>query len=102
MQNLVVVKMYEAARARAAEADAALQRGESWGRLHGVPMTVKENFAIKGVQTTCGNMRYAVLSDGGAYKPDINATVVDRVLSEGAVIFGKVRFQSFLSPFALI
>ena len=42
--NLVVVKMYDAARQRAAEADAALARGELWGRLHGVPMTVKENF----------------------------------------------------------
>ena len=27
-------------------------------------MTVKENFAIKGVQTTCGNLRYAKLSNG--------------------------------------
>ena len=92
--NLVVVKMYEAARARALQADAALARGESWGRLHGVPMTVKENFAIKGVQTTCGNLRYATLSDGEPYKPDINATVVDRVLAEGAIIMGKTNLPT--------
>ena len=92
--NLVVVKMYAAARVRAGEADAARARGESWGRLHGVPMTVKENFAIEGVQTTCGNLRYATLSLGEPYKPDINAAVVERVLAEGAVIFGKTNLPT--------
>ena len=57
-------------------------------------MTVKENFAIQGVQTTCGNLRYAELEQGEPYKPDINATVVDRVLAEGAVIFGKTNLPT--------
>ena len=38
--NAVVVWDLERARIRAVEADAALARGESWGPLHGIPMTV--------------------------------------------------------------
>src|SRR4030095_13040052 len=36
------------ARARAREADAALGRGESWGPLHGVPMTIKDALETAG------------------------------------------------------
>merc|ERR1719428_1881325 len=76
-------------------------------------MTVKENFAIKGVQTTCGNLRYAKLSNGSVggtgrllwrrprnpYLPDINATVVDRLLAEGAVIMGKTNLPTDAADF---
>ena len=40
--NAVPVLDAERAAARARAADAALERGEVWGPLHGVPMTVKE------------------------------------------------------------
>ena len=39
--NCVVVKTYETALARAAEADKAQKMGISWGKLHGVPMVSK-------------------------------------------------------------
>ena len=42
------------ARARAREADAALARGELWGPLHGVPMTIKDALETAGVRTTGG------------------------------------------------
>jgi amidase len=38
--NAVVTLDAERARGRARAADAARQRGESWGALHGLPMTV--------------------------------------------------------------
>jgi amidase len=44
----------ERARQRAREADAALAHGQSWGPLHGVPMTVKEAFNVVGLPTTWG------------------------------------------------
>ena len=47
--NAVVVWQAEAARERARAADAALARGEIWGPLHGVPMTVKESFNMAGL-----------------------------------------------------
>ena len=37
--NAVVVRRFEAARSRADAADEATAAGESWGPLHGVPMT---------------------------------------------------------------
>jgi amidase len=39
--NAIVVRQVEQARERAQAADAALARGERWGPLHGIPMTVK-------------------------------------------------------------
>ena len=52
--NSVVALDAERARARAAEADAAHARGQSWCRLHGLPMTVKDAFETEGVVTTSG------------------------------------------------
>ena len=43
------------ARSRARAADAALAKGEIWGPLHGVPMTVKESYNVAGSPTTCGD-----------------------------------------------
>ena len=55
----VAVLDAERARERARAADAALARGESWGPLHGVPMTVKESFNVAGQPTTWGSSRCA-------------------------------------------
>ncbi|GIR55561.1 MAG: hypothetical protein CM15mP62_30320 [Rhodospirillaceae bacterium] len=52
--NAIIYLDKEAARERAKEADEALAKGESWGALHGVPMTVKENFNIAGQPSTWG------------------------------------------------
>ena len=53
--NAIVVLDEERARERAREADAALVRGEIWGPLHGVPMTIKESYDVAGLITTRGN-----------------------------------------------
>ncbi|OYU65263.1 MAG: amidase, partial [Burkholderiales bacterium PBB5] len=50
--NAVVVLDEERARARARQADEALARGEVWGPLHGLPMTIKESFNLTGTPTT--------------------------------------------------
>src|SRR4051812_40371892 len=52
--NAVVVRDVDRARARAREADAALAKGEVWGPLHGVPMTLKESYDVAGLKTTWG------------------------------------------------
>lgn len=41
--NSVVSLDLERARTRAKAADEALMRGESWGLLHGLPITVKDS-----------------------------------------------------------
>ena len=52
--NAVVVRTFDEARAAADAADAALARGESFGSLHGVPMSIKESYVIEGTSTTWG------------------------------------------------
>ncbi len=89
--NAIVVTDMPAARARAREADAALARGEHWGALHGVPMTIKESFDVVGMPTTWG---VPALRNN---RPAANAVVVDRLLGAGAVIFGKTNVPSLLA-----
>ena len=44
--NAIVVLDRERARKRAKAADRALAKGDLWGPLHGVPMTIKESFDV--------------------------------------------------------
>jgi amidase len=83
--NAVVVRDFDRARARARQADEALARGELWGPLHGLPMTVKESFDLPGTPTTWGIPDFKT---NLAQRP---ATAVQRLLDAGAVIFGKTN-----------
>jgi amidase len=89
--NAVVVTQLDVARSRADDADAALARGELWGPLHGVPMTVKESYDLAGLPTTWG---LPALKD---IKVPANALAVDRMLGAGAVIFGKTNVPVLLA-----
>lgn len=89
--NAIVVFDEERARARARALDAATARGESWGPLHGVPMTVKESFDIAGLPTTWG---VPALRDTVA---TANAATVAALLQAGAIIFGKTNVPLLLS-----
>jgi len=83
--NAVIVRDFERARAAADAADVSLAKGDQVGPLHGVPMTIKESFHLAGTPTTFG---YAEFRDNVAAS---NATVVDRLIGAGAVIFGKTN-----------
>ncbi|MGB3651088.1 MAG: amidase, partial [Rivularia sp. (in: cyanobacteria)] len=67
----------------AKQADAALAKGENWGILHGVPITIKDTFETAGLCTTAG---YEPLRD---YIPSEDATAVKRLRQAGAIIIGK-------------
>src|SRR5277367_829866 len=71
--NAIIAWQIDKARERARRADAALARGENWGPLHGVPMTVKESFNFAGLPTTFGN---PVWKDN---IPTANAVAIDRL-----------------------
>jgi len=87
------VTQLEKARARARQADEALARGEDWGPLHGLPMTVKESYDIEGLPTTRGN---PLLRDNIA---SADAVACERLQNAGAVIFGKTNVPIFLADF---
>lgn len=89
--NAVVVMDVPGAERRAEEADRALARGEIWGPLHGVPMTVKEAFDVIGLPTTWGIPQHR------SNIPERNAVVVDRLLGAGAVVFGKTNVPAWIA-----
>jgi amidase len=70
---------------RAKQADEALLRGESWGALHGVPITVKDLLETSGLRTTAGSTS---LKD---YIPQHDATAVSRLRAAGAILLGKTN-----------
>jgi amidase len=89
--NAIAVRDFDRARARADAADAALARGELWGPLHGVPMTVKESFDVAGLPTTWG------LPELKGHRAASNALAVERLLGAGAVIFSKTNVPVLLA-----
>jgi amidase len=83
--NAICTLDAENARTTAKLADEALARGENWGALHGVPITIKDIFETAGLRTTAG---YIPLKD---YVPQQDATAVARLRAAGAVIMGKTN-----------
>ncbi len=89
--NALVIPMFDEARAQAAEADAKLTRGEPLGPLHGVPVTIKEQYRVAGTQTTLGatNMMNNVYHDEGP--------LVIALREAGAIILGKTNIIQTLA-----
>jgi len=83
--NAIVALDEERARAAAADADAALARGEPVGPLHGLPMTIKDSWETEGLVTACG------VPDLAQHVPAADAPAVARLRGAGAVIFGKTN-----------
>ena len=75
------------AEAQAAEQD--ILDGKYRGPLHGIPVAIKDNLAVKGVRTTAGTQ---ILSD---WHPDFDATVVERLRAAGAIILGKTNMHEW-------
>lgn len=61
------------------------------GRLAGLSVGLKDNIALAGVPLTLGSR---LLSE---YVPEYDATIVRRILSEGATILGKLNMYEFSS-----
>ena len=78
----------ETALAQAEAADRMLAAGEG-GPLTGVPVQIKDVMCTKGVPTTCGSR---MLED---FVPVYNATAVERLLGQGAVMLGKGNMDEF-------
>jgi amidase len=86
--NAVVTLDAEQARARADAADRALDEGRVWGPLHGVPVTVKDQFATAGLRTTYGLPHF---SD---FVPAQDAPLIARLRRAGAVLLGKTNLPT--------
>ncbi|MCA8927932.1 MAG: amidase [Alphaproteobacteria bacterium] len=69
--------------------DAARARGETLGPLAGVPLAHKDMFYRAGMLATCGSK---IRKD---FRPDITATVMQRLDSAGAVYLGGLNMSEF-------
>lgn len=87
--NAVVTGCFDTALAKAADADAALARGQSTGLLHGLPVAHKDLFDTAGVRTTYGSPLFA------ENVPSRDALVVQRMSAAGAISLGKTNVPEF-------
>ena len=83
----------EVAMEQAVAADRELRRPSSGsgrlGLLHGIPVTIKDNYRTKDVRTTAGSR---ILGD---FVPSRDAKVVERLRDAGAVFLGKTNMNEF-------
>ena len=77
------------ARDDAKAADVAFAAGEDHGPLQGIPVAFKDNMSTRGMETTAGSKILA------GYVPPYNATAVDRVRGQSAVVMGKTNLDEF-------
>lgn len=89
--NAIVLLDLDAALERAKAADEALARGEVWGPLHGVPVTVKDTYATRGLRTTAGDP--ALVN----HIPEEDAVAVALLRRAGAIVLAKTNAATLAS-----
>ncbi len=73
----------------AKRAEREIKRGKYRGPLHGVPFSIKDNLATKGVRTTAGSK---ILAE---WVPDFDAMVVTKLKEAGAIVLGKTNMDEW-------
>ncbi len=86
--HALVTATGELALKQAKKADARIAAGDI-KPLTGVPMLLKDNLSTAGVTTTCSSK---MLEN---YTPPYDATVVEKLKADGAVILGKTNLDEF-------
>ena len=74
---------------RAEYLEEKLKNGDELGKLFGLPITIKDNISYKNMKMTCGSK---MLED---FTPIYNATVIDNLLKEDAIIIAKTNMDEF-------
>ena len=88
--NAYVTVARESALAAARRATRALgRRGAPLLALHGVPVSIKDLTATKGIRTTWGSQAYR------DHVPDKDDLVVERLKAAGAIVVGKTNTPEF-------
>lgn len=87
--NAFLTVTADQARVQARAAEQEIRAGRYRGPLHGIPISLKDIIATRGVRTTAGSK---ILAD---WVPDHDAAVVERLAAAGAVLIGKNTLHEF-------
>lgn len=87
--NAVIWEEGEQAEAAARAADVAVSSKQKLGLLHGVPMAHKDMYYQAGRLSTCGSV---LRKD---FRPDVTATVIERMAKAGAYVFAGLNMAEF-------
>ena len=87
--NAYCTPTFELAREMAKKADDAVKKGETLGKLIGIPTSIKDLNLTKGIRTTFGSKMYE------NFIPDEDGAVVKRLKNAGCVILGKTNTPEF-------
>lgn len=87
--NAYITVCEEEALKKAEEVQKKIESGELTGALAGVPIAIKDNICTKGVKTSCASK---ILGD---FAPIYNATVIEKLEAEGAIVIGKLNMDEF-------
>uniref|UniRef100_A0A8C9DEQ2 Glutaminyl-tRNA amidotransferase subunit QRSL1 n=1 Tax=Prolemur simus TaxID=1328070 RepID=A0A8C9DEQ2_PROSS len=87
--NAYITVTEEVALKQAEESEKRYKNGQSLGDLDGIPVAVKDNFSTSGIETTCASNMLK------GYVPPYNATVVQKLLDQGALLMGKTNLDEF-------
>ena len=87
--NAYITTVKDSALKQAAQADEKFRKDNKLPLLAGIPIAVKDILCTKGIRTTCGSK---ILEN---FIPTYNATAVERVLKDGAVLIGKTNMDEF-------
>ncbi len=74
---------------KADESDKRYKNGAILSEIDGMPISVKDNIHVLGLNTTCGSNMLR------NYSPCFNATVAEKILKSGGVIVGKTNCDEF-------
>jgi aspartyl-tRNA(Asn)/glutamyl-tRNA(Gln) amidotransferase subunit A len=87
--NAYVTVIEDQAVEEARQAEREVLRGQYRGPLHGIPFSIKDNLATRGVRTTAGSK---ILAE---WIPDFDATAVQRLKVAGAILLGKTNMHEW-------
>lgn len=74
---------------KAKEIDEKKEKGLKLGKLAGIPLVITHDISTKGILTTAGSK---MLEN---YIPPFNASIIEDLLKEDAIILGKLKIQEF-------
>jgi amidase len=87
--NAIVTLAVDEARNAARAAENAAMRGNTLGRLHGLPIGIKDTTFTAGIRTTFGSPLYE------SHVPHEDAEVVRRLKAAGAIVLAKTNTPEF-------